>query len=479
MIARSLLIITVLALASFGLALASVFQLGDPAFEAVLAIFFFIIAAVISVFSLETRRNRGDLFHPCYILLGASFFHFVGPSIYNYRQDFYPTQTLGPYLLAHFVVMLGLFCILAGFFLTPVPKRWSVISSNRFKSPATRLVSMVGVVALLAASLGASLYLIKQEGGLGNYMSRLGLRMELFEGQGFLLSVTLISISAAILSYVQLCITPTLVIRVLFAISLVASGFTAILSGSRANLVVLILILLIIRHRVVKPIKLLTGGIIFVLLIVVVFGYIALIRQKTVQSDLEDSEGARGKLSFVYNTLFGKGTFVELNSVARTLEGVPDDLPYQMGASYLSVLTFPIPRAILPGKLAGTSELYTRVLRPEIWAAGRGDRVTFFGETIINFGILGVVFGSTLLGALARQVYVRCNRQIDNPYHSAFYAYFVLWLMIVIRGDTAIATWSVLRISLPALLLYQIIVRLSGRSTGGQGKLRETQTART
>lgn len=457
MMTRRLLSVTLLALFALIFVALSILGIGSPALEAVFAIFFFTGAAFLTVFNLESKKNREDLFHPCYIILGASFFHFVGPAIYNYRQDFCPTDNFQTYLFAHYVVMIGLFCILFGFFLTPIPKKGSVIPKERFNTDMAKIITITSIIAFLVLSLASSFYLVKQAGGLGSYMNRLGLRMELFEGQGFLLSLTLISISAAVLSYVQLCIAPSPFVRILFVVSLAASFATTILSGSRANLVVLILIILIIRHRIVKPIRLVTGSIVGALLITVVFGYIALVRQKTVQSDLEDSDGARGKLSFVYNTLFGKGTFIELNSVARTLEGVPRDLPYQLGATYLSVATFPIPRTFLPNKLAGTSELYTRVLRPEIWAAGRGDRVTFFGETIINFGLPGLVVGSIFLGIFARQVYVRCNRHLANPFAAAFYAYFILWTMIIIRGDTAIATWSVMRICLPVVVSYFLI----------------------
>lgn len=428
----------------------------DPIAMALISLAAFTLIAVVAIFLMERAPDRLDIFHPCYLVLLSCVMNFLGPAVYNYRSDFFPADDL-PYVQAHYCVIMGFGAFILGFFaVSPnqiTPPRWL----NNFSYPAPRMIIVAGILGLLAVSLGSSFQLIHSAGGLGSYLARLGLRLELFEGEGVLLSLSLLGTSAFVLSYVHFLVSPVRALSLplligCFGVAVVLS----ILSGSRSNLLTVLLVVMIVWHYSYRRIRLVSAAVIGVALLSLAFAYIALVRQKSVSDDFVGASGPRDKLSLVYNNLFGQGTFIELNSVARVLESMPDLLPYQYGRTYLDVLTFPIPRSFFADKSRGASELYTKAVRPEIWDAGRADRITFFGEALVNFGIPGLLAISGGLGALAGYVYTRTLRCQDNPFVVVLFAYMMIWLMLMMVSDSSIATWMELRLFLPILVIWQL-----------------------
>lgn len=101
---------------------------------------------------------------------------------------------------------------------------------------------------------------------------------------------------------------------------------------------------------------------------------------------------------------FGSGNnlFLPLAAMAST---VPGQFPYLDGTSYWEAAVFPIPRALWPGKPQDALVLLTRTFDRD-----SGLAVPEFGEMYVNFGLLGVMAGSLLLGALVELLSIRFFR---------------------------------------------------------------------
>lgn len=95
--------------------------------------------------------------------------------------------------------------------------------------------------------------------------------------------------------------------------------------------------------------------------------------------------------------------------LAYLISQTPERIPYLLGETYYPLLVKPVPRAIYPDKPQDIPEFRRRVgqnygFLPE------GNEINVFkvhqiGEMYINFGIVGVLLGMLILGAVCRVLY--------------------------------------------------------------------------
>ena len=401
----------------------------------------------------ERLDTSDDILAPLFVVVLAFVIHFVGPAFYNLLVARIPTE-INAYLLAHLSIGAFLVCFSLGYFL------WGR-AQVKAERPTSRVfydgrVVFAFSVVFALTSLAAAGYFIRLSGGLLNHLAGLGLRLGLFQGQGVMLSLMTLSVPSTLLAYVVFARSRSLVALAWFLMAAGIALFTGVMSGSRGVLVALFLAIVVSRHYLVRRIS--VGGATVLLVVVATFlvAFIALVRQPSLGEDFAKLDGVAEVGEKLMVTLYGKGTFKELNSVARVHESVPSDVTFMNGKTFLAAATFPIPRSILPGKLPGGSEVFTREIRPEIWAAGRGDRVTIIGELYMNFGWFGIVVGSFLIGALTRTMFAWRMRNENQPLLILVYAVGLVSLVALIRGDFAIASFQFIRFFLPLYLVYLI-----------------------
>lgn len=402
---------------------------------------------------LERREGFEDLLNPFLIIYLMSMVHFVGPSFYNALVLQLPT-TADSYLAAHHIIGVFMLSVACGSLLL------SHARARRGESRPSPLVTdgllLPFVVAYAFVALLCAAYFVREAGGIAAHLAGLGLRMALFEGKGVLLSLMTLGAPAVILMYVYAIrrggVFALLGVGVVFLIA-VATG---VMTGSRGSLLAFGLALLIVRHYARKPISLIGGAAGLVLVCTFLVGYIALVRQPSLGKELAQLESPAAFAEAIVITLYGKGTFKELNSVARVREKVPRQVSHTGGATFAAAATFPIPRALWPGKWQGGSEVFTRQVRPEIWAQGRGDRVTFVGELFMNFGMAGVIAGGLAFGLLLQLVYGSFPGLGSPPLQAALYAVFIVSCVSLFRGDFAISVFQFLRFFLPVALVYAL-----------------------
>ena len=94
--------------------------------------------------------------------------------------------------------------------------------------------------------------------------------------------------------------------------------------------------------------------------------------------------------------------------MAYLLEQTPQRIPYWWGETYFPLLVKPVPRAIYPNKPEDVAEF--RRVGQSYALLPAGNEINLFkvhqmGEMYINFGIVGVLVGMLILGALCRTLY--------------------------------------------------------------------------
>jgi hypothetical protein len=102
----------------------------------------------------------------------------------------------------------------------------------------------------------------------------------------------------------------------------------------------------------------------------------------------------------------GSELFAPLAGLVQT---IPEQVSYLNGSSYLETLVFPVPRALWHAKPTGEIKRVTHVFDP----LDNGVAFPEFGEMYANFGVLGVILGSILVGLLIEWFWVRLASTTD------------------------------------------------------------------
>jgi oligosaccharide repeat unit polymerase len=154
----------------------------------------------------------------------------------------------------------------------------------------------------------------------------------------------------------------------------------------------------------------------------------------------------------LFTSVVGSGNFVDVARVALIVQRVPERMNYLYGASYVSVLTGVIPRAIWPDK--PETQLGIRV-KEEIFGrptARNGYPPTLFGEAYMNFGPVGLCMVPLIYGIFLRRLYEWYNGCSSRPGTTLIYAVSIFQLSFNgIGSNVAAMLVGVVPALLPAL----------------------------
>jgi oligosaccharide repeat unit polymerase len=133
--------------------------------------------------------------------------------------------------------------------------------------------------------------------------------------------------------------------------------------------------------------------------------------------------------NFYYNYVGSGHELGQFRDFVVTLEGVPDQLAFQYGRTFA---------AVIPGAPFPTGgNIFTRTFFPVSAAEGTSIPTPLPGELYLNFGVPGMVVGTFLFGTVLGSVEVYRRRRPASTGALVVYAYSVLPLALVIRGEFA------------------------------------------
>lgn len=224
-------------------------------------------------------------------------------------------------------------------------------------------------------------------------------------------------------------------IPILLALSLVLVGLMTMLFpffvSSRTGIITVVLQAFIvwrcIRGSIPRSVLVSTSAFIMVL----VFLVATLRPQKAgVEGvDISESVGLDGMIEMTV----GGRHFFDLTRTAHIVQNVPELIPFQYGATYVSWMVAPIPRTMWPQKPSlGSGPMIGR----EVFRTAAGVPPGLVAELYLNFGAVGVLFGSFLMGLLIRVLFEQFRPVLSTPVGAVLYACLVVPLgWEAINGD--------------------------------------------
>jgi hypothetical protein len=135
---------------------------------------------------------------------------------------------------------------------------------------------------------------------------------------------------------------------------------------------------------------------------------------------------------------------------------VPEHQPYFWGASFLNLLTQPIPRFLWPGKPHTIGEEFFDQLWPP------GTTAPFWALFYINFGPIGIVFGMATWGWFSRRIY---DAYVTQPGHVVYQVQLAVYWPFLIHmygrgGDNFAFNFYGLVVLLFPVWFMQLLARL-------------------
>ncbi len=151
---------------------------------------------------------------------------------------------------------------------------------------------------------------------------------------------------------------------------------------------------------------------------VLLFGsMLALRRDRTSWQGFRREVGVQGLLE----TTVGGRHFLDLTKTAHILDGVPRLVEFQYGRSFVTWLVAPIPRSLWPSKPKIGVGGDLAPIFGTVWTTGVPPGIV--AELYLNFGILGILVGMLLAGALLRSLYVTLRPRFPEPAFVLIYAF--------------------------------------------------------
>lgn len=321
-----------------------------------------------------------------------------------------------------------------------------------------RMGSVVVSYSVIGAVLFA--YGVHRVGGSQVVAAALGDRIRLTEGLNYLFSAINLLPSCAIAWAALIGVSPRSGDSRWYWPFFALSAAAAAVQGSKSILFVLIVSLVIIRHRTSRRFTATQLTVGAALLFVLLTAYAIFAREflavgEVVTLDSWDIDS----MWFVTSREF-VANFIQLQMLALLLDKVPGQLAYQYGATMLSLLTLPIPRGLWAGKPITAPGVVTLAFWPEVYLNdGTSLPPGLFGELFMNFGIFGVVIGVFLLGAGSGLLTAAQRQAPNDPLILTAYALLTAMLPHYVRGEFVSPTALYLILAIPAMAVV-LYVRL-------------------
>jgi oligosaccharide repeat unit polymerase len=308
---------------------------------------------------------------------------------------------------------------------------WPVITRERFH--LATVVALSCVCAFLT-------FLLLKSGGLAAYLGQIGYRQRTFANIAFLTQLSVPVKAALFVALLSRRAAPPH--RVTWGVIATLGAFAAtadVFSGGRSNLIVgTTLPALLIVHYALTPLRARTVLIAGLVLLVIAVGFRVVFRDSQFSGSSNHSRASLLQESYQrpVDAIVGGHDAIAFDSLATLNGAYGRTYARRLGSTYLDAFTFPVPRALWPGKpLGGGNAWFTSTYFPGYYGDDHVETsVTLLGEAEANFGLAGVLLVPVLLGAGLAYLYRRTVESLSAK-SILVYANVAPYAFTLIRGD--------------------------------------------
>jgi oligosaccharide repeat unit polymerase len=368
---------------------------------------------VVSLFTIVTvplyqyvKRGRRDLFEPIYLAAFVFLLMFWYRSVYvlMWGSDLlgdppFPPDILRAWNTSWLYLLLAIVLFYKSYYsrlgaqaaraFAPLPGQWDL----------GRAYAGIGI--LFAVGLAALLILVRQFGSLTSYLF---LKSEVFSTLGtgpLVLFEQCLALSMQV-AYTVLIARRSRRAQIIFALVALPAIIAQAVQGIKGAFLFMFLSLLMLRHYVVRPIRLRSVFLLALVGILLVFPAFTALRQA---SDLVSyQQGWEDYLDPVRVLDIATQRFSGIEALVFIIRDTPRVMNYQFGKTYLSVLVSWIPREVWPEKpILGFGQVFTPIYLGHVFAPGGTTYApTIFGEAYVNFHVVGIILVAVLGGIFLR-----------------------------------------------------------------------------
>jgi len=371
---------------------------------------------VVSFFAIVTvpvyqyvKKKRRDLFEPIYVAAFVFLMMFWFRSIYvlgggsdlmgerPFRPDILGAWNLSwLYLLLAIALFYGFYYSRVGVAVAhafaPLPGQWAV----------GRAYAAIWI--LLAVGLAALLILTQQLGSLASFLFR---KSEVFStlGTGPLVLLAQCAALSLQVAYAVLLKRRSPGAWLVFLLIALPAVTAQAAQGMKGAFLFMFFSLLILRHYIVRPLRLRSVLLFVAVGILVVFPAFTALRQA---SDVDSYQQQWTYYSEPTRALdIAVQRFSGIEGLVFIVGHTPQVMNYQFGRTYLNVLVSWVPRQIWPEKpVLGFGQIFTPIYLGHVFRPGGTTYApTIFGEAYVNFHVAGIILVAILGGIFLRAFY--------------------------------------------------------------------------
>lgn len=365
---------------------------------------------VVALGLLLVRLHSGHLsiFNPMVLFLVAFPVLYFWPALQLLRgQDsisrlFVPwlPNDLALQLRAAKVALAGLISVCVGHVaanVIPLRQRSRKAKTSRLPSGHVRL----GITGFIGIALFAGF--IFSVGGVGSLLNNLSNRTVFTAGLNYLGSGPMVLAAAGVARLIaDHKWPPTLAVRALLTGSMLLLFFL----GSKAVIAVFVLVVAAIvnhRYRKLNILWVASAALLASLGLGTYDLYFrdALPNRRPLTAVVRENGGI---VQALQTQLLGGNAFGQ-QALAIAIYEFPNNAPYEGFKTIESLALSPVPRRLYPNKPSAPSATFTKTFAPAFLKQGSTIPPTAFGEMYMCFGVMGVVVGAALLGALLNVAY--------------------------------------------------------------------------
>jgi hypothetical protein len=418
-------------------------------------------ALVATLITTGALRER-DALHPAVVVAGFLGVLTVGRALYVLDREAFGLRLADQLPLAgnERSFALGVFAQLAGAAVFAAGASWTARRARPARpegGPIDLLPLSLAIAAVALASAISVALLVRETGGLGDYIDALGFRQVLFDDRGFALIFSTM-LPGLVLAWLAVNIgrldsgNRRTAALLLFGLG----GLAAMSTGTRSLFVFFLLLpAIVLFHIRVRRIPMWIALVIGV----VVLGAAGAYRERLRDEGSQTAGGIYqdGPKGYVVNT-FASPDAHQPDPVAMLVKRSAGP---KLGTTIAAAVLTPVPRRIWAGKPTGANQQFTELESPEQFEGTKTEyAITFAGELYWNFWWPGLA-AFALVGLAVGAAYRNALDRPRDPLSLLGYAGALGTALLLVRTDTYITIIVAAQVFVPALALLWIGRRMA------------------